>query len=206
MRPAPSTHRNGGHDPRSVRNPRGLPRRVSPSEIKKAYRTLARELHPDVNPDAENAGALQGGHARLRRARATRKKREMYDLGGDPLSGAARRSGVRPGLLASPTSWTRSSGSRPASRGPRPRTRRGQDALIRISLELAEAAFGVTRELKVDTAVVCTVCAGAGTAPGTHPTGARPAAGRARSAMSSGRSSARCARCGRARPAVVSAR
>ncbi len=61
-------------------------------------------------------------------------------------------------------------GQQAGSRGPRPRTRRGQDALIRINLELAEAAFGVTRELKVDTAVVCSVCAGAGTAPGSHPT------------------------------------
>ena len=54
-------------------------------------------------------------------------------------------------------------------RGPRPRVRRGQDALVRLEVELAEAAFGVTRELKVDTAVVCTTCRGEGTAPGTHP-------------------------------------
>jgi molecular chaperone DnaJ len=54
-------------------------------------------------------------------------------------------------------------------RGPRSRVRRGQDALIRIDVELAEAAFGVTRELKVDTAVACTTCGGEGAAPGTHP-------------------------------------
>ena len=52
-------------------------------------------------------------------------------------------------------------------RGPRPRVRRGQDALIRLEIELAEAAFGVTRELKVDTAVLCTTCHGEGAAPGT---------------------------------------
>src|SRR5690606_10115500 len=54
-------------------------------------------------------------------------------------------------------------------RGPRPRVRRGQDALIRLEVELAEAAFGVTRELKVDTAVLCDTCQGAGAAPGTKP-------------------------------------
>jgi molecular chaperone DnaJ len=54
-------------------------------------------------------------------------------------------------------------------RGPRPRVHRGQDALIRMEVSLAEAAFGVTRELKVDTAVLCTTCQGEGTAPGTHP-------------------------------------
>jgi molecular chaperone DnaJ len=38
-----------------------------------------------------------------------------------------------------------------------------------MEVSLAEAAFGVSRELKVDTAVVCTTCQGEGTAPGTHP-------------------------------------
>ena len=52
-------------------------------------------------------------------------------------------------------------------RGPRSRVRRGQDALIRLDVTLAEAAFGVTKELKVDTAVVCEVCHGEGAAPGT---------------------------------------
>jgi molecular chaperone DnaJ len=54
-------------------------------------------------------------------------------------------------------------------RGPRPRVRRGQDALIRLEVQLAEATFGVTRELKVDTAVLCQTCHGAGAAPGTSP-------------------------------------
>jgi molecular chaperone DnaJ len=38
-----------------------------------------------------------------------------------------------------------------------------------MEVSLAEAAFGVARELKVDTAVVCTACSGEGTAPGSHP-------------------------------------
>ena len=54
-------------------------------------------------------------------------------------------------------------------RGPRPRMRRGQDALVRLDVTLAEAGFGTTRELKVDTAVLCTTCAGSGAAPGSRP-------------------------------------
>ena len=54
-------------------------------------------------------------------------------------------------------------------RGPRPRVRRGQDALIRVEIELAEAAFGVSREIKVDTAVLCTTCHGNGASPGSEP-------------------------------------
>ena len=56
------------------------------------------------------------------------------------------------------------------TRGPRSRARRGQDALIRLDVTLAEAAFGVTRDLKVDTALRCEACEGQGTAPGTSPT------------------------------------
>ena len=56
-----------------------------------------------------------------------------------------------------------------ASRGPRSRARRGRNATIRIELDLSECAFGATRELTVDTAVVCPTCSGEGTAPGTHP-------------------------------------
>jgi len=60
-------------------------------------------------------------------------------------------------------------GQQAGGRGPRPRQRRGQDALVRLDLELAEAAFGVTRELKVDTAVLCSTCHGSGAAEGSRP-------------------------------------
>jgi molecular chaperone DnaJ len=54
-------------------------------------------------------------------------------------------------------------------RGPRSRVRPGADALLHLEVDLAEAAFGTTRELVIDTAVLCARCDGAGTAPGTHP-------------------------------------
>ena len=56
-----------------------------------------------------------------------------------------------------------------ASRGPRSRVRRGQDALVRLDLELAEAAFGTTKPLRVDTAVLCPRCNGSGAAEGSQP-------------------------------------
>jgi molecular chaperone DnaJ len=55
------------------------------------------------------------------------------------------------------------------SRGPRSRARRGHDVLVRLEIDLAEAAFGAPRELQVETAVSCPVCGGAGTSPGTQP-------------------------------------
>ena len=52
-------------------------------------------------------------------------------------------------------------------RGPRSRQRRGQDALIRLEIDLREAVFGAERELTIDTAVGCPTCHGDGAQPGT---------------------------------------
>src|SRR3978361_94547 len=142
----------------------GVPREASPAKIKKAYRRLARELHPDVNPDT----VTQERFKEVTRAYdvlSDPQKREMYDLGGDPLS-AAGANGFGQGFSFTDI-MDAFFGQNAGGRGPRPRTRRGQDALIRVELELGEAAFGVTKDIKVDTAVTCSVCSGAGTAPGT---------------------------------------
>jgi molecular chaperone DnaJ len=142
----------------------GVSRDASPEEIKKAYRQLARKLHPDVNPDA----ATQERFKEVTRAYdvlSDPKKREMYDLGGDPLS-AAGAGGFGQGFSFTDI-MDAFFGQSAGARGPRPRTRRGQDALIRLTLDLGEAAFGASKEIKVDTAVTCTLCSGAGTAPGT---------------------------------------
>jgi molecular chaperone DnaJ len=64
------------------------------------------------------------------------------------------------------------------ARGPRSRTRAGRDALIPVELELDETVFGTTKEITVDTAVLCTTCSGAGTAPGTHPVTCATCSGR----------------------------
>ncbi len=142
----------------------GVSRDASPEEIKKAYRKLARQLHPDVNPDAQTQERFKEV-TRAYDVLSDPKKREMYDLGGDPLS-AAGAQGFGQGFSFTDI-MDAFFGQTAGGRGPRPRTRRGQDALIRLGLELGEAAFGAAKELKVDTAVTCTLCSGAGTAPGT---------------------------------------
>ena len=144
----------------------GVSRDASPEEIKKAYRKLARQLHPDVNPDE----AIQERFKEVTRAYhvlSDPQKREMYDLGGDPLSASGAGAGFGAGFSFTDIMDAFFGQGAGGGRGPRPRTRRGQDALIRVSLELAEAAFGVEKELKVDTAVTCSRCQGAGTSPGT---------------------------------------
>jgi DnaJ-class molecular chaperone len=47
-------------------------------------------------------------------------------------------------------------------RGPRPRTRAGQDAFIRVEVDLMEATFGCQRDLNIETAIACNKCQGTG--------------------------------------------
>ncbi len=148
----------------------GVPRDATPEQIKKAYRRLARELHPDVNPSPEAVERFKQVTAAYE-VLSDPQKREMFDLGADPLGpGGAGGSpfGAGFGGLGDIMDAFFGTGG-PSARGPRPRVRPGADALIRVDLELAETAFGTTRDLTVDTAMVCRTCHGAGTAAGTHP-------------------------------------
>ncbi len=142
----------------------GVARDATPQEIKRAYRRLARELHPDVNPDnatQERFKSVAAAYEVLGDA----EKRRMYDRGVDP-----RASTQGPG--AGPFDFSDlmdaffgQSGGGQA--GPPSRTQRGQDALIRLQLELHEVVFGSEREITIDTAIVCEACTGLGTAEHT---------------------------------------
>ena len=149
----------------------GVSRDADADAIKKAYRKLARQFHPDVNPDAESQERFKEV-SRAYEVLSDPQKRAAYDRGGDPFAGMGGFGGQGAGFSFTDImdAFFGGGAATPGGgRGPRSRVRRGQDALIRIDVELADAAFGVTRELKVDTAVVCTTCGGEGAAPGSHP-------------------------------------
>lgn len=136
----------------------GVARDATEDQIKKAYRKLARELHPDVNPAPEAQERFKAvTHAY--EVLSDANSRRQYDMGGnDPFGGA--------GFGGFGDIFDTFFGGG-AARGPRSRAERGQDALIRIDLNLDEVIFGVTKSVEVDTAVLCSTCQGSCCRPGT---------------------------------------
>jgi molecular chaperone DnaJ len=151
----------------------GVSRDATPEQIKKAYRQLAMKLHPDVATEDGAADKFKRV-AEAYEVLQDPKKRDLYDRGGDPLGGGMG-GGFNGGFGAGAGGFDFTNlvdamfGGQQQQRGPRSRVRRGQDALVRLDLELAEAAFGTTKPLRVDTAVLCPRCSGSGASEGSEP-------------------------------------
>lgn len=145
----------------------GVPRDASADEIKKAYRRLARELHPDVNPDPEHQERFKIVTSAYE-VLSDPEKRQMYDMGGDPLSANGGFGGFNAAGFGFGDIMDAFFGGG-ANRGPRTRARRGQDALIRMQIDLPAAVFGATKDITVETAERCGTCSGAGTSSGSEP-------------------------------------
>jgi molecular chaperone DnaJ len=144
----------------------GVRRDASADDIKRAYRSLARKYHPDVNPDPAAQETFKEINAAYE-VLTDPRKREIVDLGGDPLAPAGGPGGGAGPFVGFQDIMDAFFGTA-ASRGPRPRTRPGADAILRLELDLHETAFGVEAPITVDTATLCATCKGAGTAAGTH--------------------------------------
>lgn len=151
----------------------GVERDASAEAIKKAYRRQAMKVHPDVAQDDENAAERFKELNEAYEVLSDPNKRAIFDRGGDPMGGpgGAGFSGFGGGFSGGFdfTNLVDAMFGAQGSRGPRSRVRQGQDALVRVTLKLHEAVFGVTKPIKVDTAVVCPKCQGRGGEPGSEP-------------------------------------
>src|SRR5438067_5346583 len=151
----------------------GVSRDASEDDIKRAYRRLARELHPDVNqhdPQAEGRFKEVGAAYEVLSDPA---KRRQYDMWG--------QTGAQPDLfpfgdLTDIFDVFFGGGGR-RTRGRRTRVARGADLQALLVLTLEEAAFGTTKDAQLDSLIVCDRCSGSGAEPGTHPTRCRRCGG-----------------------------
>jgi molecular chaperone DnaJ len=139
----------------------GVPRGASQDQIKKAYRALAREHHPDTGDggDEERFKAVSQAYEVL----STPDKRARYDAGVDP-SGRGGATG-----FGFEDIFQTFFGGGAGRRGPATRTQRGGDTLIHAEVTLEEATFGVARDVTVSLADPCATCSGTCCAPGTSP-------------------------------------
>ncbi|WP_353108961.1 molecular chaperone DnaJ [Gordonia sp. (in: high G+C Gram-positive bacteria)] len=152
----------------------GVAQGATDQEIKRAYRKLARELHPDVNPDAEDRfKEVTTAYEVL----SDPEKRRVVDAGGDPLAGPGGGGfGGDPfgggGLGDIFQTFFGGGGGGfggGGGRGPRGRVRPGEPALVGVTLDLDEVAEGARKEITVDTAILCDSCTGSGTRDDSKP-------------------------------------
>ncbi|MGL5677716.1 MAG: molecular chaperone DnaJ [Cellulosilyticaceae bacterium] len=155
----------------------GIQKGAADAEIKKAYRKLAKQYHPDTNPGDAGAEAKFKEATEAYEILSDAEKRSAYDRFGhsafDQMGGGA--GGFNGGgfefdmgdIFGSVFGDFFGGGGngRQRQRGPRP----GADIRQTIQVDFAEAAFGVEKEMQVQTAETCSTCHGTKAKPGTTP-------------------------------------
>ena len=153
-------------------------RNATEDEIKRAYRRLARELHPDTNPDPQAEERFKKITLAYETLRDPERRRRYDMFGPDALRGAGGTGGPGDPFAGFATGGLGDifdaffGGASPFGTGRRVRTGPppGEDGEALLDLQFTEAVFGVDKELSVRLAVSCSTCQGSGARPGTTPT------------------------------------
>jgi molecular chaperone DnaJ len=146
----------------------GVGRAASEAEIKRAFRQLARELHPDVS-DAPDAEERFREVVEAYEVLSKTETRDLYDRYGHAglRSGGFQAEHVDFGNLADLFSAFFGDDTLFGGRSGRGRAR-GADLAASIEIDLVEAARGVTRDVPFEAAVTCAHCGGDGAEPGSE--------------------------------------
>ncbi len=156
----------------------GVDKSASQEEIKKAYRKLARQYHPDRNPGDKKAEERFKEVSQAHDVLSDPDKRKEYDRGAGPFGGGSGGGpGFDPGAFAGGFSDILSNlfggaggvaagGTRAQGRA-RPRPQRGRDLESEVRISFEQAMDGAQVSLAVPMATACATCHGTGSRPGT---------------------------------------
>lgn len=138
-------------------------REASPEEIKKAYRRLARQHHPDVNPGDASAEEKFKEVAEAYEVLSDDQKRAAYNQYGHEAPGGMNGEGF--GGFADIFDLFFNGGGQTRRSGPQA----GSDRRADMQITLEEAFRGVEKSVKYQRVETCSTCGGNGAAPGTTP-------------------------------------
>jgi molecular chaperone DnaJ len=156
----------------------GVDKRASAEDIKKAYRKLARQYHPDRNPGEKEAEARFKEISQAHDVLGDPEKRKQYDSGTGPFTTGAGPGGGFGGFgnfdfdgasmsdILSNLFGGSTTGRRPRTK---PRSERGADLEAQVSISFDQAVTGAQVPLQVPMHAACPTCRGTGAKPGTTP-------------------------------------
>ncbi|MDR0273044.1 MAG: molecular chaperone DnaJ [Clostridiales bacterium] len=152
----------------------GVGRSASDDEIKKAYRKLAKQYHPDANPGDKTAEAKFKEISEAYSVLSDSSKRKTYDQyghaafeqGGGGFHGGVDINDIFGSFFSGAGMDIGDIFSGGRSRTPKPR--RGSDLQMRVNIKFEEAVFGATKEVQLQTYEACSTCNGSGAKPGTY--------------------------------------
>ena len=172
----------------------GVARNASEQDLKSAFRKLAKELHPDRNPDDKSAEQRFKELGEAYEVLKDPQKRAAYDQFGHAAfqqggGGRGGQAGFGPEFASSMSDIfddlfgefmggrrTRGSGGR----------ERGADLRYNMEITLKEVFEGKTAQIRVPTSVACEACSGSGAKPGTRPTSCPTCSGQGKVRASQG--------------------
>jgi molecular chaperone DnaJ len=157
----------------------GVDRKAAPADIKKAYRKLARQYHPDKNPDDKAAETKFKEVSAAYDVLGDPEKRKQYDRGGlgaffgggqggtQGFPGGFDAGGI--GDILSNLFGGAGGGARTTGGTRRVRQERGRDLEAEVSISFEQSVQGAQIPLSVPVSTICPTCTGTGAKPGTSP-------------------------------------